>query len=63
MASISIVILLALACAVAIKSGAMKLWHLLLSGIFGFYLASSGAGPQIQGGLADFWTWVGSLHF
>ncbi|MEW2635417.1 hypothetical protein AB0903_28170 [Streptomyces sp. NPDC048389] len=61
MANVSIVILLALVCAACVKFGVMKVWHILVAGSFGFYVASSSIGPTVGEGLTNFFTWIGSL--
>ncbi|MFF4741275.1 hypothetical protein ACFY2W_36140 [Streptomyces sp. NPDC001262] len=63
MASVSIVILLILLCAACIKFGTMRLWHLLVAGVLGFYLHESTIGPSIAHGLTHFFSWVGTLKF
>ncbi|MGW6941378.1 hypothetical protein ACWGF3_20600 [Streptomyces xanthophaeus] len=61
MASISIILLLIAACAALIKMGSMKVWHVILAGILGFYVRDSSIGPQIGEWLAAFFNWLGTL--
>ncbi|MGW2865905.1 hypothetical protein [Streptomyces sp. NPDC001205] len=63
MTNVSIVILLALVCAACVKTGAMKFWHVIVAGSFGFYVALSTIGPTVLEGLTHFFNWVGSLNF
>ncbi|MCY0922345.1 hypothetical protein OS965_30005 [Streptomyces sp. H27-G5] len=61
MASISIILLLLAACAAFIKMGSMKVWHVLLAAVLGFYIRDSAIGPQIGDWLAAFFNWLGTL--
>jgi hypothetical protein len=46
--SISLVLVFAVAAWVLYRYGGMKLWHALVCIAFGFYLATSSFGPQIN---------------
>ena len=61
--SVSIVILLTLLVAAAVKTGALKIWQAVVGGVWGFYIALSSIGPTVGEGLSNFFTWFGSLNF
>lgn len=59
--TISVIIALSVVCGACIKFGLMKVWHVLIAGALGFYLADSSIGPVIGGWLGNFFEWVGTL--
>jgi hypothetical protein len=46
--SVSLVLVFAVAACVLYRYGGMKLWHALVCIAFGFYLATSSFGPEIN---------------
>jgi hypothetical protein len=63
MATVSIVLLLAIATTVSIRFSTLRIWHLLLAGAFGFYLNDSSMGPWLGDVMGTFFDWVGSKEF
>lgn len=50
--SISAVLLLGLLVLLLIRHAGLRLWHALVAGLFGFFLATTAAAPQIRAVLA-----------
>ncbi|MEU6236320.1 hypothetical protein [Kitasatospora sp. NPDC047058] len=63
MATVSIVIILALLAAAAVKFGGMKIWQLILGVALGYVLAGTAAGPWIGNFIQGFFNWVGHFKF
>ncbi|MCX5207593.1 hypothetical protein OG897_40090 [Streptomyces sp. NBC_00237] len=59
--SISFVLLLAIVVVVLIRGGSVRLLHALACAAFGFFLASSGAGPYITRAMSGITGWISSF--
>ncbi|MFD7645735.1 hypothetical protein ACFV4P_34405 [Kitasatospora sp. NPDC059795] len=63
MATFSIVVVLALIAACAVKLGKIAVWQLVLGVAFGYVLAGTGAGPWIGNAITTVFNWVGHFKF
>ncbi|MFJ2745367.1 hypothetical protein ACIO3O_37555 [Streptomyces sp. NPDC087440] len=59
--SISIVLLLTIVVIVLIRGESVRLWHALACAAFGFFVASSSAGPYITGAISGITGWISSF--
>ncbi|MFK0231085.1 hypothetical protein BJP40_02195 [Streptomyces sp. CC53] len=59
--SISAVVLLGIVVFVLIRGGSVRLGHALLCGLFGFFLASTGAAPFISTAIGTVTGWISSI--
>lgn len=59
--SISAVVLLAIVVFVLIRGGSVRLGPALACGLFGFFLASTGAAPAITSAISTVTGWVSSI--
>lgn len=50
--SVSAVVLSGLLVLLLVRSVGLRLWHALVAGLFGFFLATTAAAPQIRAALA-----------
>lgn len=62
MLTIAPIVLLGLAVILLVRKSGMKWWHALVTGLFGFYLASTSIAPNLNSGLASLTGWVSNIQ-